>query len=345
MDLERIDLNTLRKLRGRFLAQDQAGQADYWTDPEVLDAYDRTFAARIGWKWDWVLDELDRLGWVPPGGTLLDFGCGTGIATRRVLARFGPDRFERIALLDRSRAAMAFAARRLVGALDSLDGRVCPGQDCHGPDLLLVSHVAGELDNRQLQSLLDRIARATATIWVEPGTWPVSQKLIAARQILGRNLAVIAPCPHQGPCRLASPANRRHWCHFFARPPAEIFMDANWIGFGREMGIDLRSLPVSFLALDARGPVSLPEEALRVLGRVRTGKAHLQLFGCDATGTGLRRLMKRHDKDAFRLGRKGKLSSLLSCRYGPNRREILQAREIQSAGSGKMPGGQEPPAT
>jgi hypothetical protein len=111
------------------------------------------------------------------------------------------------------------------------------------------------------------------------------------------------------------------------------------------MGIDLRSLPVSFLVLDARGAVSLADGALRVLGRARTGKAHLQLFGCDAAGVSLRRLMKRHDKDAFRLGRKGKLPSLLSCRYGRSRSEILQAQAVQSPDPDGRSGGEIPPAT
>ena len=52
--------------------------------------YDETFAARIGWKIDAVIRDLQRLGWKPMSCRLVDWGCGTGIATRRILAAW-PD--------------------------------------------------------------------------------------------------------------------------------------------------------------------------------------------------------------------------------------------------------------
>ena len=73
------DLSTLERLRQGFLAG-TAGQQDYWRSARDLAAYDATFAQRIGWKWDFVLEDLMALGWKPPAGPVLDWGCGSGIA-------------------------------------------------------------------------------------------------------------------------------------------------------------------------------------------------------------------------------------------------------------------------
>jgi hypothetical protein len=89
MDWNAIDWPALERLRDGFLAAG-AAPADYWTSTAQLAAYDLTFAARIGWKWDFVLGELARRGWSPPPGAVLDWGCGTGVAARRFVHHFGP---------------------------------------------------------------------------------------------------------------------------------------------------------------------------------------------------------------------------------------------------------------
>jgi len=61
---QRKELELLAELRARFLAG-TAGAQDYWRSTEELALYDETFAARIGWKIDAVIRDLQRLGWVP----------------------------------------------------------------------------------------------------------------------------------------------------------------------------------------------------------------------------------------------------------------------------------------
>ena len=80
-------MKELVRLRQGFLSG-TAGTQDYWRGTEDLDLYERTFAQRIGWKWDAVLGELEGRGWMPPSRTLVDWGCGTGIASRRVSAHW-----------------------------------------------------------------------------------------------------------------------------------------------------------------------------------------------------------------------------------------------------------------
>ncbi|MEI6085322.1 MAG: hypothetical protein WCS70_13625, partial [Verrucomicrobiota bacterium] len=84
MTWDEIDWDALNRLRAGFLA----GATDYWRSERDLASYDLTFAQRIGWKWDFVLAELKRLGWQPPVGPVVDWGCGSGIAGRAFLGEF-----------------------------------------------------------------------------------------------------------------------------------------------------------------------------------------------------------------------------------------------------------------
>ncbi|MGC3961385.1 MAG: hypothetical protein QM813_26700 [Verrucomicrobiota bacterium] len=88
MNWDSIDWTALERMRGAFLAG-TAGATDYWQSEADLAAYDATFAQRIGWKWDFVLGELQRRDWAPPRGELLDWGCGSGVAGRAFLDHFG----------------------------------------------------------------------------------------------------------------------------------------------------------------------------------------------------------------------------------------------------------------
>src|SRR5260221_14548533 len=105
MDWENIDWKALERLRAAFL-DGTAGAQDYWHSERDLDSYDQTFAQRIRWKWDYVLRELSGRGWTPPHGEVVDWGCGSGVATRAFLGRFGADSSARFIFWDRSPLAM-----------------------------------------------------------------------------------------------------------------------------------------------------------------------------------------------------------------------------------------------
>ena len=68
MNWDSVDWPSLERLRTAFL-NGTAGGPDYWQTESDLASYDLTFAQRIGWKWDWVLDDLQRIGWQPPADT------------------------------------------------------------------------------------------------------------------------------------------------------------------------------------------------------------------------------------------------------------------------------------
>ena len=72
MNPDTVDWNALQRLRSAFL-NGSAGERDYWQGESDLASYDQTFAQRIGWKWDYVLEELKRRCWLPPASELLDW--------------------------------------------------------------------------------------------------------------------------------------------------------------------------------------------------------------------------------------------------------------------------------
>ncbi|MCA8965842.1 MAG: methyltransferase domain-containing protein [Planctomycetes bacterium] len=287
----------LHRLRELFLAEDRGDGAlpDYWRDDGDLRAYDRVFAARIGWKWDAAMAECEDRGWRRDDhAVVLDYGCGTGIAARRFARRFGA---REVLCHDRSPAAMRFAARAVVADDDRLRARAAPDLADVRPDVLLVSHVLGELDERGAAALQELIARSRRVVLVEPGNKATSRRLGELRARLLPTFAVIAPCPHATDCPAL--ARRDDWCHFFAAPPPEVFTTGEWVLTARELGIDLRSLPYAFLALD-REPSPLPAPPHRLLGRSDLGKHEHRVQLCTAAGLQETRVAKRHDPATFR---------------------------------------------
>ena len=299
-----LDWSILDRLRGRFLGASTAVAGPYWETAADLANYELTYGERIGWKWDHVLRELRLRGWTPPGrGSVLDWGCGSGGAARRVMEFFGAAAFESLTVWDHSPLACDYAAATAELAFPSVRvAQATPGflASTEPIGLLIVSHVLNELPADALESLRRTIARAQAVLWVEPGTHAISRQLGAWREEFRATFHLAAPCPHAGACPVFAAGNERDWCHFFAPPPPEIFADSNWVKFGQRAGIDLRSLPYCFLALDRRTPVAPPADLARVIGRVEHFKPYARLLNCDASGLTQLELPKRTDPALFK---------------------------------------------
>jgi hypothetical protein len=357
-----LDWGALDRLRDRFLAAKPTG-ANYWTSRSDLGNYDFTFAQRIAWKWDAVLRELRLRGWTPPPGSpLLDWGCGSGIAGRRVVELFGPEHFTALRVFDRSQLAMEFAVEAARGTFPRLRIELCPhqafgrplpsdgsgagtGGRVHRPitarqsetadpagdserrplirrdpslanparsetgapsvGTLVISHVLNELTDAGGQALREAIDRADAVLWVEPGTYADSRALIEVRERLREKFLLLAPCTHQAACGLLVPENERHWCHHFASPPAGIMADSNWVRFAQRAGVDLRSLPYSFLVLERKGlrdpiPGLLPNGYSRIIGEPRFYKGFAKVFSCQIDGVRDLTLQKRDAPELFK---------------------------------------------
>jgi hypothetical protein len=293
MKWSEIDWASLGRYRERFLG---GGSPDgpYWASASDLAAYDLTYGERIGWKWDAVLDELRMRGWKPSGGKVLDWGCGSGIAGRRVVGRYGPRAFDSLAVWDHSPLAAEFASDMARKEFPGLSVEAAAEGLLRGDEpigLLVISHVLNELAPSALGEIRSLAARSRAVIWTEPGSHDVSRALGALRDELSKEFRVVAPCTHANPCPILSPGNERHWCHHFAAPPPAIFADSDWVKFGRRAGIDLRSLPYSFIALDRdRGGDS---GLSRVIGRPEQFKPYVRLLNCDGAGLAELMVMRR----------------------------------------------------
>jgi hypothetical protein len=313
MDAREIDWGRLRRLRQSYLSH-SAGRSDYWEDEKLLRDYDATFGRRIAWKWQWVLADLKRLGWNPPGSQVLDWGCGSGVAMREFAREFP---VSCAGFHDRSALAVRFAAQQFQSEHSGVEigrGGI--------PDVLLISHVLTEMDAAVLDGVLKEMRDVPAIVWVEPGGVAESNFLTTRREMLqAGGFHAVAPCVHNGKCGLLASPPRSDWCHHFADPPPEAFTSSFWGHFAREMGVDLRSLPLSYLVLDKRRDcVRQPPDAVRLLGRPRVQKPCALLLGCDSCGVEEKILAKRRFPDVFRKLRHGEYDSLF--RWQAEGREI-----------------------
>lgn len=328
---ETLDWDALNRLRETFLAA-QPGTGVYWTSLEDVANYDFTYAQRIGWKWDAVLNELKRRGWRPSGGVVLDWGCGSGIASRCVLHAFGVDKFTGLNVADHSGHAVQFAARAAQAAFPNLPVNTGLGEGRIGT--LVISHVLNELDEAGGRALREAIDRADSILWVEPGTYADSRSLIRMREALRAQFHVIAPCTHQAACGMLIPDNERHWCHHFAEPPSGIMADSDWVRFAQRAGIDLRSLPYSFVALERRGVreevPGLPDAGwARVIGEPRVYKGYARALCCDAAGVCELELQKRDAPEVFKAMKHGDSPQLLRGEHDGKRFSTLhEARTL-----------------
>lgn len=297
MTWSELDWKALDRLRDRFLAGGPGGES-YWTSPSDLASYDATYGERIGWKWDAVLDELSQRSWAPRAGTVLDWGCGSGIAGRRVAARYGAALAEPLVFWDQSPMAAMFAhdaARRDLPGLEVSMATAAYLRSAEPIGLLLLSHVLNELAPQAIEEVRGLAARSQAILWVEPGTPEAGRGLSAIRDELSGEFGVVAPCTHSGPCPALRQGNERHWCHHFAHPPPAIFADSSWVKFGKRAGIDLRSLPYSFAALD-RGWGAGPDGYSRVIGRPEHFKPYARLLSCSGAGLEVLTVPKRSNR-------------------------------------------------
>lgn len=304
MTWEEVDWASLERLRALFLRSEPVREP-YWRSLSDLASYDFTYAQRIAWKWGAALSELLRLGWTPPSGPMLDWGCGSGVASRCVVDAFGPATFSEVRLHDRSALAMQFAARRARERFPGLRAEPDPS----GADsctTLVISHVLNELHRDDLPRLMTAVRAAQCVLWLEPGTHACSRGLITLREQLREEFHIVAPCPHRQTCGLQVAGRETDWCHFFAKAPTEAFTDGEWVQFGRRAGVDLRSLPYSWMILDRRPVAEWTPDRARVIGLPQSFKPYTRLDACHSGGAGVGgvverlELLKRSDPEMHR---------------------------------------------
>jgi ribosomal protein RSM22 (predicted rRNA methylase) len=216
--------------------------------------------------------------------------------------------FESLTLTDVSSHAMRFAEARARENFPTVRVQAkANAADAVADSLLLVSHVLNETDDSAARHLVAAARRASEIIWLEAGTHADSRRLISVREELRGDFDIIAPCTHAARCGMLAPENAAHWCHHFATVPSEASRDARWAQFGRELGIDMRSLPYSFLVLVRRGAHAEKESGFsRIIGRPRDEKGHFNVLSCSETGVEELMAQKRDVPELSKQLRKGR---------------------------------------
>ena len=306
------EMAALAAMRARFLDGSNAG-GGYWKSEADLALYDVSFGERIGWKWDAVLGELQKREWRPRAKNIVDWGCGSGIAGRRVLAAW--DGFESLTLTDVSAHAMRFAEARARENFPAVRTRMkSDATAAVAGSLLLVSHGLNETDEDAAHRIIAAARHAEEIIWVEAGTHADSRRLISVREKLRAEFEIIAPCTHAARCGMLTAENAAHWCHHFARVPSEASQDARWSQFGRELGIDMGTLPYSFLVMARRGAhadfAKQMQGCSRIIGRPRDEKGHFDVLSCSESGVEDLMAQKRDVPELSKQLRKGRAASV-----------------------------------
>ena len=305
--LEKSHFAQLRALRETFIAKQSTGTLDYWSNTEILEAYDATLARRILWKWQSALSEAVNSGFanqtfhsiaqdlnpasqqMPPNiSEWVDWGCGTGVATEALLECCLEHNFSlpiKIILYDRSLRAANFAAQKLQKIYTEVQFLATSSTPDINKKGVLMSHVLSELPLARYPEFIGKMSGAAALLCVEAGTHEASHRLLQLRTLLHKEFHIWAPCPHQNSCGLLSFGLEKEWCHQYASVPNEIFQSSQWNTIAKELEIDLRSLPYSMLLM-SRGKIeNFTDENLyhRILGRPRHTKSQTQLWVCSKT--------------------------------------------------------------
>jgi len=295
----------LRRLRECFLGETFT-KSSYWESEEVLLQYDFTFGQRILWKWLSVFDASKEVIKWDGKFNLLDWGCGTGIASRSFLQSLGSEKINSLFLFDKSQKAISFAINRITSQFPDVNissWNEKPDRNLFSsPLILLVSHILNELSEADKNQLLSLMKKSQAIIWVEPGTPQNSESLIEWREKLRSEFIFALPCTHQKICGLFQ-SEFTNWCHFFATPPAFVFQDPFWREFSKKMGIDLRSLPVSYWVGISKSLKTSLNTSLspgkRLLGRARHYKGYSLALNCDESGVREEKLLQREKKEVI----------------------------------------------
>lgn len=268
-------LSILKQIRSQFLKESPSTTTDYWSSLEHLKAYDEVFARRILWKWDAVIGELRHRSISLPNGPILDYGSGTGVACEAVSQMHQGE----FLLYDRSALATKFARDKLKAANINAKSIQDPTREVY--TTFLASHVLSEMETLEFERFLSCMKQARFLILVEAGTPAVANRLAHIREnLIANDWYTVSPCTHNLSCPLLNLNN--DWCHFFTRPPSEVFTESKWGKIGSELGIDLRSLPLSYLVM-SKDPIHLDGKR-RLIGRIRSGPKASLFYSCGIDG-------------------------------------------------------------
>jgi ribosomal protein RSM22 (predicted rRNA methylase) len=217
--------------------------------------------------------------------SILDVGAGTGAAALAARHWF-PD--ASLTLLERDGAFAEAARECLPGARLRLED-VSRMEAFPPHDLVVAAYSLNELPP-EVGARLWRAARVVL-VAIEPGTPAGFARIRELRgELLGQGARMIAPCPAETPCPLATP----DWCHFAGRVERSSLHRRV-----KDAGLNYEDEKFSYVAL-GRQPCRLP--AGRIMRRPEHHPGLVVLGICRASGIATERIA-RGDRPAFRAAR------------------------------------------
>lgn len=158
--------------------------------------------------------------------SLLDLGAGTGAASWAALEVF--DEIEQITLIEQDAGLIELGQRltrdcpnEALRTAEWLRRDLTTAASFEERDLVAISYSLGEIESQRARGILKAAWRAArqALVVIEPGTTKGFQLICAIREeLIAEGGRLIAPCPHQRACPLASGGDSGgDWCHFSAR--------------------------------------------------------------------------------------------------------------------------------
>lgn len=232
-----------------------------------------------------------RAPWLRPT-THLDLGSGPGTALWAARETW-PSLSTATAI--EAEPEMRTLAREL-GGFELAAGDLPAAIPANPHDLVTAAYVLGELGAGAFDATLDRAWNATAgaLVIVEPGTPAGYERVLQTRdRLIAAGGTVVAPCPHDDACPLASISGE--WCHFAVRVARS---HAHRAAKGAQRGYEDEKF--SYVAV-ARSPGN-PADA-RVLRHPQIRSGHVLLELCTPEGRRLETVSRR-DGERYRVARK-----------------------------------------
>lgn len=204
--------------------------------------------------------------------TMIDVGCGPGTGFLAAAERF---EMARALLVDHNPAFLRLAERLVADstvAVERVRSELRGWTPQEPADLIVCGYSLTELDDATAGDLITRLWKMTRGVLLiaEPGRPKDYKRLMAwRRQLVAQGGTILAPCPHDGDCPLASD----DWCHFSVRLERR---KAHRAAKGAALGYEDEK--VSYL-IAARADLGSPAAA-RVLRRPQQSKVQVQLSLC-----------------------------------------------------------------